>query len=78
MTPRGGAARQALLDWAAGLDLPVTSGQVDELLPVLVAAVKADNPRLAAAVRVPKAGATPDDARRIAARLEASMGRLAR
>ena len=78
MSARGTAARRVLLAWAEQHDLPVTVGQVDGLLPDLVAAVKADNPRLAAAARTPKPGATPDDALRIAARLEASMRRPGR
>lgn len=77
MSARRDVARQRLLAWADEEDVPLTVGQVNEVVRLLAVVLGAgvlgssgDGGRLTW-----KSGATPDDARRIAARLEGSFTR---
>jgi len=64
---------QALVSWAERLDLPVTVGQLAAFAVEVDRELRWLEPRLYPARPPLKAGATADDARRIAARLEASF-----
>jgi hypothetical protein len=67
MSARDAAIRRKILAWADHFDVPVTVRQVERL----VLAMRLLGPDLPYTPLV-KPGATPDDARRIAARLEAT------
>jgi hypothetical protein len=72
MSQRKDVIRDAVVEWAAALDLPVTIRQADELAAGIARALGRSEPwRSRAGARKP--GATHAAARQIAARLEAGF-----
>jgi hypothetical protein len=76
VSPQEEVVLGSLIAWADRHDMPATIRQLKELVPRLVVATRMAGPRQVPTTS-PKPGATPDDARRIAARLEASYTRPA-
>lgn len=73
MTAREEVIAQVLSRWAEGLDLPVTVRQLAGLAVEVDRELRWQEPRLRPRVPVLKPRSTADDARLIAARLEASF-----
>lgn len=70
-TAQGAVARERLLRWADERDVPLTVRQVDELVRLLSRSIRGQ--RVESGRLTSKPRATADDARLIAARLEASF-----
>jgi len=72
MTAREETICRALTDWADRLDLPVTLQDLAAAAVEVDRSIRSTEPHLRPTVPAVKPGAGPDDARRIARRLEAT------